>query len=209
MPRSSSLFAAASLLAVIVLGSSAHAQDGAPPPGYGAPPPPGYYPPPPPPPPPGLHRDGFVIGFSIGGGSLTFSDDVGTESDSLGGPAFDLHLGAMLMPNLAILGDGWGVGHAEDFYTITVAMWTVAARFFFANRFWVQGGLGFGQATVQFDNGFEDRSDSGVAGTVAFGVEVLQTSSFALDLQLRGGYTSLGENLNASLGAFTVGFTWY
>ena len=66
------------LVSVLFVSSAALAQYGEPPP---PPPPPAYAPPPTYAPPPayqqprGLSRDGFLIGFSIGGGSISAECD--------------------------------------------------------------------------------------------------------------------------------------
>jgi len=86
-----------------------------PPSGYPPPPPPSGYPPPPPAQPPepdGIHRSGFIIGFSLGWGSISCSSC--PDGDSLSGAAVDIHLGGMLAPNVALMFDGSGIGHTID-----------------------------------------------------------------------------------------------
>src|SRR5436190_7129834 len=84
---------------------------------------PGAAPPPPPPPggggyyaaptaPVGIQRRGFVIGFSLGGGTMNCGDC--PDDSALSGVALDLHLGGMLTPQLALMFDGWGVAHPFD-----------------------------------------------------------------------------------------------
>src|SRR5262249_42977036 len=86
--------------------SSAHAQPAAPPPRAPPPPygrPPGYgYPPPPPPPPRGMYREGLVLGFALGGGVIATKDC----PNVCGGAGMgEFHIGAMMNPRLALMGD--------------------------------------------------------------------------------------------------------
>ena len=86
-------------------------------------PPPPYYPPPPPPPPRGVYRSGLVLGFAVGGGSIQASD-----CGYVCGGAFmgEFHIGGMLNPRLAVMGDFWGgargwsdaYGDGSTFHTI-------------------------------------------------------------------------------------------
>src|SRR5690606_7525552 len=77
------------------------------PPGYGSNP---YYAPPPPLPPRDIHRSGWNIGFSLGLGSMESSiapfECRGCESDPPSS-AFDVHIGSMVTPTLAIQFEGW------------------------------------------------------------------------------------------------------
>ncbi len=193
------------LVALVLAPTMAFAQYAPPPP----PPPggPGYYAPPPAPP-PGIHRSGFVIGFSLGGGS--FNCDSCTDSDALSGVALDIHLGGMVAPNIAVLFDGWGVAHPIDGGgTITHVMDTGAVQAFLGNNFWIKGGLGIGQLRLSDDsNNTVAQSETGFGMFGAAGFEVFQGSSFALDLQLRLGAVKY-DGGSVNMGALTVGANWY
>src|SRR5690349_15810547 len=106
MKRVNSLVLAAALGGLVLAGfaSTAHAQYQQAPAGYG--PPPGYYPPPPPP--QMYYRSGIVLGASIGGGSIS-----GTDCGDFCGGAFAIegHIGGMLNPRMALMGDFWLNAH--------------------------------------------------------------------------------------------------
>src|SRR5688572_28023557 len=109
--------------AVLLMAGVATAQPGQPPP---PPPPPGgspYYAPPPVQAPP-QGRQGFLIGFGIGGGEIISSDC--EDCESLAGFAFDFSIGGMLNPNLGIMYDAFGVIRVEDGLALTNATNTVA-----------------------------------------------------------------------------------
>jgi len=173
-----------------------------PPPGYGPPPPYG----PPPAPPPGIQRQGFIVGFSIGGGAMMVNCD---GCDSQSGVAFDLHLGGMINPTLAIVWDGSGVAHTESNFTLVNAINTVALQYWATPQLWVKGGVGIGRLSVSDENGQTiAQSDTAGAAMGAVGFEVMQGQSFALDLSLRvvpvfyDGDTVTNTALN-------IGFNWY
>src|SRR5262245_43378362 len=102
------IVALGAVLASLMVAQAAHAQYGAPPPG--SPPPPGYYAPPTAPP-PTVNRDGFIFGFSIGGGAILPDCE---NCEGLGGGAISFHFGGMLSPRFALLGDASGVAHTFE-----------------------------------------------------------------------------------------------
>ena len=193
------------VLALVLLPAIAFAQ-------YAPPPPPpgggggGYYAPPAPE--PGIHRRGFLIGFSLGGGTMNCSNC--NDSDALSGVALDIHLGGMIAPNLAIMFDGWGVAHSFDGGgTLVHVMDTAAVQAWVMPQFWIKGGVGAGQLRINDDNGNSvATSETGLGLFGAAGFEVLQGSSFALDLQLRLG-TVKYDGGSVNMGALTVGANWY
>jgi Outer membrane protein beta-barrel domain len=202
--------------------SVAQAQYAPPPPGY-APPPPSYYPPPPPPPPRGVYRSGLVYGFSLGVGSFSFSgcgDICGVAGMG------EVHIGGMIAPRLALMGDFWGGVHAfsdsvlGDGETFN-GIYTLALQYWLTDIIWVKGGLGLGN--VQISASCDDFGDScnfddetGFAFMLAAGIEIVQSYNFALDLQLRYGNVVYKTASDGSQGdgdtnmfAFMVGFNWY
>src|SRR5450432_2680025 len=203
-------FGIATLL-VLGSGSIAHAQYQSPPPGYNAPPP-GYggYPPPPPPPPrSGMYRSGLVLGVGIGLGRISASDC----GDVCGvGFAGEFHIGGMIQPRLALMGDFSVDTHSipNSDGTLVHTIYTFAAQYWVTDFVWLKGGVGGGNIQIQSKSSDLVYTDeSGLAIMGAAGVEVLQMGGFALDLQLRlahGFYSTDGDATNA---AFLVGFNWY
>lgn len=185
-------------------------------PGYGQPPPayappPGYAPPPPryaPPPPPRMYRNGLVLGFAIGGGGIASPDNCG---DLCGGAlAIEGHIGLMVNPRLALMGDFWLNDHPipnTDSSTLH-SISTLAAQMWLTDIVWIKGGAGFGH--IQVADSFGSLGDStGFALMGAAGVEVVQSSWFALDLQGRVGHGFYSPAADATNYALMVGFNWY
>jgi len=188
------------LLTVFGSLSAAHAQYGAPRPYYGAPPPPR-----------GVYRSGLVIGGSLGVGGI-YAQDCGVYCGAAG--MFEGHIGGMLNPRLALMGDLWGAIHAwEDIYgpgTTYHGIYTIALQFWVADIIWLKGGIGFGHMKLQGDfDAIAFGDESGLAAMGAAGVEIVQAHNFTLDLQLRlghGFYTQGGDVNN--VGAM-IGVNWY
>jgi hypothetical protein len=155
-------------------------------------------------------RDGLAIGVELGGGHMECEGegcDGVTESGGL-----SLNIGAMLTPNLAIMADGWLMGHTEDRLTLTHAMATIGPQLWIG-PFWVRGGVGVARASFNYDAGIidiGDKTETVPAAMAALGVEVLSTKDFALDVRLRGGTGFFNDGdtqvRNVSLG---VGANWY
>lgn len=155
-------------------------------------------------------RDGLAIGVELGGGHMECEGegcDGVTEAGELG-----LNVGVMLTPNLAIMADGWLMGHTEDRLTLTHAMATVGPQLWIG-PFWVRGGVGVARASFNYDAGIidiGDKTETVPAAMAALGVEVISTKDFALDVRLRGGTGFFNDGdtevRNLSLG---VGANWY
>lgn len=221
--------AALAALATVAAPSRADAQPGAEPPpppgedGYGQPPPPpgggygGYYGPYGPPPDP--TRRGLTLGFGVGLGgmdsdsNLTECFDCNYDPLALG---FDFHLGAMLSPNMALLGEVFF--HAQNidsdgFNWISQTMLVGALQFWLTPQLWLKGGLGVATLQSHYDDGYEfddDTIDTGFAVLGAAGFEVLSSPWFAIDLQVRlasGSYEGVDEQVN--VGTVGLGFNWY
>jgi hypothetical protein len=192
---------------------------------------------PPPPPPPGaggggggyyaqptgpqhFDRRGFTIGvgFGVGGmasdsGILEDCFDCDYEPASVG---FDVHLGGMINPRLALLGEIWGMGQSVDAYGSTTLVQTLvmfAAQYWVTPQLWLKGGIGAANLSYSYDTGSDVVSediDAGAALMGAVGYEVMSSPRFALDLQLRLGSGSYdGINEQVSVGMLGLGLNWY
>jgi hypothetical protein len=170
---------------------------------------PGYYQGQPPPPrPPGLYRSGLVLGVALGGGRAGASCD---GCDSYGGFAGEFHIGGMVSPQLALEGDFSTIIRSVGYnQTISYNNGYLAAQFWAIPIFWIKGGIGVG--FLSFDDnwtGYSIQSKTGGSLMFALGVEVLQTPSFALDVQLRFAGTRFDENNTVNSVAIMVGANWY
>ncbi len=98
-------------------------------------------------------RDGFTLGATMGRGSIdircaTCSDAKITEALSATG-----HLGYMVSPRLAIVGEYWLVRFKDrgselfddsEVHLVSQHMSTLAAQVYVTERLWIKGGFGFG-----------------------------------------------------------------
>jgi hypothetical protein len=166
---------------------------------YGAPPPARY----------GVYRDGLTLGGALGLGAI-LSDNCGPYCGAAG--MFEGHIGGMLTPRVALMGDFWGSGHRWDdgagTGTTYHGLYTLAVQYWATNILWLKGGIGFAQLNYGYDGTVTpDENGPGMMG--AIGVEVVQGPSFALDLQFRfgHGFYDLGPDVN-NVG-FMVGLNWY
>jgi hypothetical protein len=192
----------------LLLGSSGRADAQGYGPQYG--PQPGYYGAPPPPPPPGVIRSGFIFGGSIGLGAINFTDCEGC--DALGGLALQFHLGGMVGPNLALMFDGATVMHLLDDDSALYSNTGMAVlRGWLSRVFWLEGGLGFGQMQLGDAYGLIAETRGGFGLLVGAGIEVLQSTSFTIDIQLRvtAARYDYGDGVGVANTSLNVGFNFY
>jgi hypothetical protein len=159
-------------------------------------------------------RDGIVLGASIDGGDMGCQtkngDDCGNGQKAAGG--FSGHLGGMLTPNLALLGEVWAMGHTEDNITATQVIATAALRGWVTRRLWLQGGLGFARSKISYSGGdfmAGEESATVPAFMAAIGVEVVHTHTFGLDIEARTGTGFYEGDARIYNGALGVGLSWF
>jgi hypothetical protein len=159
-------------------------------------------------------RVGLVIGASIDGGNIGCQnkngDDCGNGAHPAGG--FSVHVGGMISPSLALLGEAWGMGHTENDVTASQVIGTVALRAWVAPRLWLQGGFGVARSSLSFSSGSvmaTDTSDTVPAVVGAIGLEVLRAPTFGVDLELRGGTGLYEDNVRIYNAALGVGVTFF
>jgi hypothetical protein len=166
--------------------------------------------PPPPPGPRGVYRSGLIVGGSLGVGAIS-APDCGVYCGGAG--AIEGHIGGMLNPRLALMGDFWLSAHQWDngYGTGTTyhGIYTFAAQYWVVPIFWLKGGLGFGQMELGYDGAANVNNESGLAAMGAGGVEVLQSYNFALDLQFRVGHGFYTQGGDVNNFTFMVGANWY
>lgn len=193
-------------IAILTAGSAA-AQ------GYGPPPGPGYYPGGP----PGswgfVQRRGITGGIGGALGFMSSADEETTECfDCDFQPlafGFDGHIGVMLNPRLAIMGELVVTGQLidDEFATFLVQPQLFAAlQYWVTPRAWIKGGIGVSSLQVSYnDGGPSDELDSGGAFMGAAGLEVMQAPRFTVDLNLRltlAGYDGINDQVStATVGA--------
>ena len=155
-----------------------------------------------------MERQGIVVGASIDGGNIGCQtkngDDCGDGAHPAGG--FSVHLGGMVTPSLAILGEVWGMAHTEDNITASQGLATAGVRAWVIPRLWLQAGVGVARSKISYEGDVfmaSAQSDTVPAFVVAAGVELLATDTFGLDLEIRGGsgfYEGDARVYNAAIG---------
>lgn len=153
-------------------------------------------------------RVGIVVGGSVDGGNLGCQnkngDDCGNGAHAAGG--LSVHLGGMVGPNIAILGELWGMAHTDDNVTASQVLATANVRGWVVPHLWLQAGVGVAQSRLAFKSGAfmaSTNSDTVPAFDLAAGVELIRTPQFGLDVEVRGGsgfYQSDTRVYNTSLG---------
>jgi hypothetical protein len=213
--------AASAVLAALLAASVAAAQPGGEP-APGPPPPPpgggggygggGYYVVP-------AVRQGLTLGFGLGIGGMDSDSNLADCIDCRGEPGavgFHFHIGGMVNPHIAALFEIWW--HEQQIDSIGAnwlyqTMMMGALQYWLTPQFWLKGGLGIAALDIQYDDGYyveNDSIDQGLALMGAAGFEVLHSTFFAIDLQLRlgsGSYSGIDEQVN--VGMFAIGFNWY
>jgi hypothetical protein len=141
------------------------------------------------------YRDGATFGGGLGIGSISCEGADCGSVNSAGG--LMLHLGAMVAPDVAILGDAWGMLRRDDSATFSQGMLMGAVRFWPVQRLWLGAGIGVARAEWKYDVGsvqFQSRTAWVPAGMLNLGVEVVSQRDFSLDVELRGGIGFYDQN---------------
>jgi hypothetical protein len=174
----------------------------------------GYYPPGPSPSPPAaaletVRREGLYFGFGLGGGS--FNVGACEACDKFNGPAVDFHVGGMLTPRWGLVLDLSGVADRLPGDRMLVhSLSTLGLQYWPASRLWLKAGLGLGRLAEVDDQGKKTTNrESGGAFMLAAGLELIQSRSFVLDVQLRGAAVDYDRNETVSTGALMLGINFY
>lgn len=147
------------------------------------------------------HHSGFLIGLGLGLGT------VGCDGcNSEGGLAYNFSMGGFLNPEMALMFDLVGWYDSEGSSSVIATNSALALQYWGGPAWWLKGGLGWAQLTVE-GNGFSGSID-GVGITGAAGYEVVQNAGFVVDLSVRLGVYSLDNDSLTDL-AFLAGVNWY
>ncbi len=167
----------------------------------------------------GVQREGFVIGFGIGGGVISLADSqLETDFDEVQG-AFslpNLKIGWMLNERTALLATFPGMIYEQDGKDRSFESFLPSIQYWLDDRWWLNAGAGLAMdfpAFYEVDDFKDEDWNFGCAVAFSMGYELIQTGKFALDLQSRVhlGRTYLGNDFHRDAAAFEVGigFNWY
>jgi hypothetical protein len=158
-------------------------------------------------------RTGSLVGIALATGNIGCETRDGGECGDVN-PAGGLavHVGGMVAPAVALLGEAWGMAHTENNYTASQILVTANVRAWAMPRLWFQGGLGVARSKVSYDDGTfmgSSHSDIVPAFAVGAGVELVSSRTFALDLQLRFGSGFYEGDARVYNTALALGLNWY
>jgi hypothetical protein len=157
-------------------------------------------------------RNGFMIGFGIGGGSAGIEDGDGREGSVTG----NFRIGYALRPDLVLHYEGSAWTKTDEGATQDVT-WTfstnVAAVTYYppSSGLFVRGGVGFGTAAVEVEQGglSLNYDETGFGLLAAGGWEFRLTRKFALAPQVEFTHMVLDDLGSANVIAGGLGFNWY
>jgi hypothetical protein len=158
-------------------------------------------------------RNGFMIGFGVGGGSVGIKNGDGREGSVTG----NFRIGYALRPDLVLAfeGNAWSKTFSTDQgdLTWTFSTGTASVTCFPQNMgFFLRGGIGFGTANVELErnNVKISADDTGLGLLAAAGYEWRLTQKFALGPQVEFSYQNEGGDVESSnIIAGGLNFNWY
>jgi hypothetical protein len=158
-------------------------------------------------------RNGFMIGFSVGGGSQGVEDEDEREGSGTG----NFRIGYAVQPDLVVAfeGSGWTKTFDTAFGEATWTFSTAAAALTWypgGQGAFLRGGVGVGTASVEVDTGpftvSDDESGLGLLG--AAGYEWRLTSKFALGPHAEFTWMDLSDEVgSANMFGGGLDFDWY
>ncbi len=155
-------------------------------------------------------RQGWLVGFAVGGGSLALTAD-GHSSDRQGGTAVFLRGGYAFNEDLSLELNGAGWTKEEDNTTVTFSTGTVALNYYPGHsglilRAGVGGGSGEVKQTLGNLTATGTENGIGLLAGAAYEFRVLRT--FALGPQVEYNFASF-DKFEANWVNVGLGFTWY
>jgi hypothetical protein len=148
-----------------------------------------------------VDREGFLIGFSVGAG--TIAPDPCTDCGVAA--AGELHLGAMASSygDVAVMLELGGIGRDDlhHAFLAAAAQWWPDPW----ERFWLRGGVGIGSEGADVEQHHDAAYPTVLAAT---GFEVVRSDRFTIDLQAQGVGTFVPHRFGRSL-SLNIGFNWY
>lgn len=153
-------------------------------------------------------RSGFWANVGFGGGSMGCSDCEERQAGAAAGFA----LGGTISPNLLLGGasNAWARVNDDDSST-TVAAATFMARYYPSDTdgFYLSGGLGFGQISVDNPNG-DSSDDEGGSALIGLGYDVQVGDSWWITPMANWvGVVSADTDGDANFLQINVGVTWH
>jgi hypothetical protein len=174
-------------------------------------------------------RYGLALGVSFGFGGMSSGKGplrcIECDDKPLSGN-FDVHVGGMLSPQLALMAElGWAMQRIDGDYAdyLYQVQLLGVVKYWILPQLWVKGGLGVSSVGIQYndviyDDGFdtivatdEDELSTGFGIMGAIGYEVFSAPFFAIDVLVRGQSGNYKHDLDQRVNALHVelGFSFY
>lgn len=164
------------------------------------------------------NRDKFIFEFGIGGGFINIENSSGTQTfeKSQGAGNFpDFKVGYMVKENLAITVSLPGMIYDFEDNDRHFGGVLVGAQYWFANKWWVNGGIGLGidsPALYDIKDGNDDWN-FGKLVSVGIGYEFYQKENFAMNVQSKLVFGSVNiandQHRDAASFGVSLGFNWF
>ncbi len=148
-------------------------------------------------------REGFLLGGSLGFGSLD------AEGQSNSTTNYHVELGGFLNPEWAVAVAFWGGIHNANFVSISNNNAGLTGQYWIRDTFWLKGLLGKADLTVAYD-GVRVRDFAGMAIGGMAGWDFYQRGSYYVQASLGftvEGYEDAAENVTAT--AIQLGIQYY
>jgi hypothetical protein len=148
--------------------------------------------------PPAAVRSGLISGLSLGPGShLASCDECGS------GLAFDLAIGYMLRPDVALVYDAGSLLHDGGWSST----YTLGAQAWVAPTFWLKAGVGLGGYLAADDSEMQDLGTA-LAISGAVGHDLLYSDNLALDVSFRLS-SAFHDDVTIHSASGLLGVHWY
>ena len=159
-------------------------------------------------------RKGLVLGGSLDAGVIgcQAKSDIDCAHGARPAGGLSVHVGAMVTPTVAILGEASAMVHTQHSLTETQLFATANMRAWLTSRLWLQGGLGVARSKLSFDTGkygvsVETATEPAI--TAAVGFELVRRRTFGLDLELRAGSGLTRDDVRIRNAALGFGLTFF
>ena len=168
-------------------------------------------------------RNGFLVGFGVGGGSAGVDipqvSDFGFTDGRNGGVSGNFRIGYAFRPDLAVHLETSSWLKEEDDITLTLSVVSAAVTFYpKSSGFFVRGGVGFGTSWFGFADSLlvlgdvtVTKNETGFGLLGAAGYELRLTPMFAMGPQVEYAYLFVeGDFVDAAnVVSGSLQFTWY
>lgn len=151
-------------------------------------------------------RNGWTLGFNLGGGSagVTIDDQ---SSDREGGTTGNLRVGYAVNPTTVLALESTVWLKEESGVTLTFGVTGPSVTFFPSAGFYLRGGAGLASVRVSQDGA--SASESGFGLLIAGGNEFRVARTFAIGPQVEYVWMNIEEGFSANYFSITGEFTWY